>query len=189
MSAQKSVESLLRESGEYFSDHLELLADMGLDFASSLDIEKTLRKGLERITEHVNAAGGALFLLEDGGKTLRCHACCGATEITGLALKSDEGIVGRCVQNNMGEIVRDVQDDPNFFKGADEKTGFTTKSILCAPLSVKDEKIGAIELVNKADGDGLFEYSDLRLLQGLSASAAWLFSTPGWPKPWSNRNG
>jgi sigma-B regulation protein RsbU (phosphoserine phosphatase) len=172
MSVQESVESLLRESGEHFSDHLELLADMGLDFASSLDIEQTLLKGLKRITEHVNAAGGALFLLEDEGGTLRCHACCGTTEITGLALKSDDGIVGRCVQNDMGEIVRDVRDDPNFFKGADEETGFTTKSILCAPLSVKGEKIGAIELVNKADGDGLFEHSDLRLLQGLSASAA-----------------
>lgn len=172
MSVQKSVDSLLRESGEHFSDHLELLADMGLDFASSMDIDQTLLKGLERITKHVNAAGGALFLLEDEGKTLRCHACCGATEITGLRLKSDDGIIGRCVQNDMGEIVRDARDDPNFFKGADEKTGFTTKSILCAPLSVKDEKIGAIELVNKADGDGLFEHSDLRLLQGLSASAA-----------------
>jgi len=172
MSEQKSVESLLQESGEHFSDHLELLADMGLDFAASMDIEQTLLKGLERITKHVNAAAGALFLLEDDGATLRCHACCGETEIAGLTLKSDEGIVGRCVQNNVGEIVRDVQNDPNFFKGADEQTGFTTKSILCAPLSVKDEKIGAIELVNKADGDGLFEYSDLRLLQGLSSSAA-----------------
>ncbi len=172
MSTQESVENLLRESGEHFSDHLELLADMGLDFASSMDIEQTLLKGLERITKHVNAAAGALFLLEDEGRTLRCHACCGATEITGLTLKSGEGIIGRCVQNGVGEIVRDVQNDPNFFKGADEKTGFTTRSILCAPLSVKDEKIGAIELVNKADGDGLFEHSDLRLLQGLSASAA-----------------
>ena len=39
-------------------------------------------------------------------------------------------------------------------------------------MSVKDERIGAIELVNKAGGDGLFAESDLQVLMGLSASAA-----------------
>ena len=39
-------------------------------------------------------------------------------------------------------------------------------------MSVKDERIGAIELVNKAGGDGLFAETDLQVLIGLSASAA-----------------
>ncbi len=90
------------------SDHLELLADMGEDFASSLDIEKTIAKALNRIIAHLDAEGGALFLLDDAGETLRCHASVGKTEITGLTLKSDEGIVGRSVQSNTGEIVRDA---------------------------------------------------------------------------------
>ena len=172
MGNRQSVESLLYEGGEGISDHLELLADMGQDFAASLDIEKTLMRAIDRITRHVGAAGGALFLLDEAGETLRCQASVGATEITGLTLKSDEGIVGRCVQENAGEIVRDVAADPNFQKSVDEQTGFTTLSILCAPMSVKDQRIGAIELVNKLGGDGLFAESDLHLLQSLSASAA-----------------
>ena len=172
MENRQSVESLLDEGGEGISDHLELLADMGQDFAASRDIEKTLMRALERITRHVGAAGGALFLLDEAGETLRCQACVGATEITGLTLNSDEGIVGRCVQENAGEIVRDVAADPNFHKSMDDQTGFTTRSILCAPMSVKDQRIGAIELVNKLGGDGLFAETDLHLLQSLSASAA-----------------
>ena len=172
MGNRQSVESLLDESGEGISDHLELLADMGQDFAASLNIEKTLMRAIERITRHVGAAGGALFLLDEAGETLRCQASVGATEITGLTLRSDEGIVGRCVQENLGEIVRDVAADPNFQKSVDDRTGFTTRSILCAPMSVKDQRIGAIELVNKRGGDGLFAESDLHLLQSLSASAA-----------------
>ena len=78
-------------------DHLELLAEMGQEFASSLDIKASLKRAIEHITEYVDAEGGALFLLEDDGKMLRCHACIGPTEITGLTLKSDRGIVGRCV--------------------------------------------------------------------------------------------
>ncbi|MBI3113145.1 MAG: SpoIIE family protein phosphatase [Rhodospirillales bacterium] len=153
-------------------DHLELLAEMGQEFASSLDIQASLTRAIEHITEYVDAEGGALFLLEDDGKMLRCHACIGPTEITGLTLKSDQGIVGRCVKNNLGEIVRDAANDPGFHSQVDTTTGFTTRSILCAPMSVKDERIGAIELINKRGGDGLFAEADLHLLQAMSASAA-----------------
>ena len=152
-------------------DHLELLSVMGRDFASTLDIEASLKRAIEHITDYVDAEGGALFMLDDKGETLRCHACVGATEITGLTLKSDQGIVGRCVQNKASEIIRDVTKDADFHGGIDEETGYTTRSILCAPMSVKDECLGAIELINKRGGDGLFEDSDLHLLQAMSASA------------------
>ena len=172
MARRKRVETLLADGGEQIYDHLELLADMGRDFASSLDIEATLKRAVERITGHLDAFGGALFLLDEAGETLRCHACAGVAKITGLAMKSDAGIVGRCVQNNMGEIVRDAANDPDFYRHVDERTGFTTRSILCAPMSVKDERIGAIELINKRGGDGRFAHADLNLLRALSSSAA-----------------
>jgi len=154
------------------SAQLELLSEMGRDFASSLDIQGSLERAVSHITDYVKAEGGALFLLDDEGKTLSCHACVGATDIVGLTLPSDQGIVGRCVQNDRSEIVRDVQNDPNFYGKFDEQTGYTTRSILCATLSVKDERIGAIELINKRGGDHLFEESDLRLLESMCASAA-----------------
>jgi len=154
------------------SGGLVLLSDMGQDFAASRDIDAALLKGIQRITDYVGAEAGALFLLEQDGGVLRCTACAGATEITGMTLLSDEGIVGRCVQTDTAAIVRDVAKDPNFQGAVDAQTGFTTRSILCAPLSVKGERIGAIELVNKADGDGLFVDDDLHLLQTLSTSAA-----------------
>ena len=117
------------DAGQVY-DHLELLAVMGQDFASSGDIETSLKCAIEHITNYVDAEGGAIFLLDDKRETLRCHACVGATEITGLTLPSDQGIVGRCVQNDLGEIVRDVTKDTDFYGGVDEKTGFTTRSIL-----------------------------------------------------------
>lgn len=154
------------------SKQLELLAFMGREFASTLDISSTLNLALDHITRHVGAEGGALFLIEDGGKTLRCQSSVGATEITGLTLGAGQGIVGRCVQTNTGAVVRDVSQDPNFHRGFDQKTGYTTRSILCAPMSVKDERLGAIELINKRGGDGRFDHNDLHLLQVLSSSAA-----------------
>ncbi|MEQ8195549.1 MAG: SpoIIE family protein phosphatase [Rhodospirillales bacterium] len=172
MSEQQGVQEILAQGGERFADHLELLAAMSQDFALSGDLQKTLSKALLRITEYMDAEGGALFLLEDDGAALQCTASTGPVDLLGLSLKPDEGIVGRCVQNNVAEIVRDVSKDPNFYSGADEKTGFRTRSLLCAPMIVKDEKIGAIEVVNKRSSDGLFDNADLHLLQVLSSSAA-----------------
>ena len=158
-------------SGQIHS-HLELLAEMGQSFASTGDLNEALYKAVERITESVDAEGGALFLIDDTGAFLDCLACVGPTEITGLRLSHDQGIVGNSVQNNEGRIVRDVSQDPNFHQGVDEQTGHTTKSILCAPMSVKGERIGAIELINKRTNDGLFDSNDLNLLQVLASSAA-----------------
>ncbi len=172
MGARKSVDDLVARPGKSGADHLELLALMGADFASSRNLAATLAKAVERITQYLDAEGGALFMLDETGGKLRCYACCGAVEIIGLVLDADQGIVGRCVQANAGCIVRDASEDPDFHRAVDGQTGFTTRSILCAPMSVRDERIGAIELVNKRGGDGLFDNSDLAILQGLSASAA-----------------
>jgi sigma-B regulation protein RsbU (phosphoserine phosphatase) len=151
---------------------LDLLAELGREFATSLDIERTLVRAIQRITTAIGAAGGALFMLEEEGALLRCHACAGASEIVGLTLGSRDGIVGRVVQSNRAEIVRDVRADSDFFAGVDAKTGLTTRSILCAPLSVQDERLGAIELINKQGENCLFDAGDLSLLQTLCASAA-----------------
>lgn len=152
-------------------DQLELLSEMGRDFASSRDLQASLEKAVAHITDYVKAAGGALFLLDEAGENLICEACVGATEITGLTVPSDQGIVGRSVQNHSAEIVRDVRNDPSFYNKVDAETGFTTRSIICAPLRVKDERIGAIELINKLSDDGLFSEADLHLLEAMSASA------------------
>lgn len=156
---------------ENVHSHLELLADMGRDFATSLDLEATLTRAVERITDYVDAEAGALFMLSDCGELLKCDACIGPVEITGLEIAADQGIVGFCVKNDAGRIVRDVSKDPDFNAAVDDETGFKTKSILCAPMSVKGERIGAIELINKRGGDGLFDDDDLHLLQALAVSA------------------
>ncbi len=151
---------------------LGLLADMGRDFADSRDIEGTLARALTRITEYLDAEGGALFLLQDGDRILRCEASVGVIQIDGLTLPSNHGVVGNVVQTDQARIVRDVATDPNFDSSVDDRTGFLTRSILCAPMSVKDQCIGAIELINKRGSDGRFEAADLALLEILCSSAA-----------------
>ncbi|MBL4616041.1 MAG: SpoIIE family protein phosphatase [Magnetovibrio sp.] len=147
---------------------------MGRHFAATQDIESTMDRALERITALIGAEGGGLFVLEGGldDGQLVCHACHGPVDVKGLSIPAGTGIVGRSVANNASEMVRDVQNDPSFNKDLDKQFNFTTRSILCAPLSVKDERLGAIEVINKTSDDGLFSDDDLTLLEALAASAA-----------------
>jgi sigma-B regulation protein RsbU (phosphoserine phosphatase) len=119
---------------------LELIAGMAQDFATSRDLDATLQQALERITRHIGAEGGSLFLLNGSGDELLCHASTGPVPMTGVRLDPSEGVVGRSVRNNACEMVRDVLNDPSFEPSIDEDTGFTTRSILCAPLSVREQR-------------------------------------------------
>ena len=121
----------------------------------------------------MDAEAASLFLLEDDERELTCRACFGPVNITGLRLAADAGVVGRSVQENSSQIVRDVRKRSGFCPlGRRPKPVFITRSILCAPLSVKDRRVGAIELINKHGGDGLFSDQDRHGLQVLASSAA-----------------
>ncbi len=154
------------------SGHLELLSKMSGHLAVTLNLDETIQKALDLIVKFVKAEGGALFLLEEKFATLVCKASAGPVDIRGIRIKSGEGIVGQCVTENTSRIVRDVQKDPNFDHSVDESTGFQTRSILCTPMIVNGQKLGAIELVNKHTDDGLFSDTDLLILQTLASAAA-----------------
>jgi len=153
-------------------DHLGLIAEMTRVFATSHDAHSVAASALERITVHVGAEAASLFLIDDDHETLACSACYGPVDITGMRISVNSGIVGRAVQRQEGQMVRDVRSDADFGNSIDVKTGFTTRSILVAPLSVGREALGAIEIVNKIGGDGLFIAEDLVLLETLARAAA-----------------
>ena len=153
------------------ADDLELIAEMTADFALSRDIEESLRVGLKLIAERMEAEAASLFLMDGDSGELVCRACCGPADVTGLRLPKGDGIVWRAVLRNRPQLVRDTAQDPDFTQKVDDATGFTTRTVLCAPMSVRDECLGAIELFNKR-GNLAFDDDDRRILQALAASAA-----------------
>ncbi len=164
------AESVPGSSG--YEGAFALLAEMTRDFARSLDLDATLRRGLDSIARHVDAEAGSLWMVEPGAAELLCVASVGASPITGARLATSEGILGKCVREGMGQRVLDVRRDPHFSKRIDEESGFVTRSILCAPMAFSGRVLGAIELINKRGGDGCFAPSDAQLLEVLASSAA-----------------
>ena len=66
-------------------------------------------------------------------------------------------------------IVREMAE---FYFDLDNKTNFTTYSVLCSPLVVSGECIGVIHCLNKKTNTKLFEENDRKLLETLSGPAA-----------------
>ncbi|HIF50225.1 MAG TPA: GAF domain-containing protein [Thiotrichaceae bacterium] len=152
-------------------EQLELLAEIAHGFSSSLDISQTLKNAIEHFMEYMNAEAASIFLLENNNSEIVCVECVGPVDITGLRLSARQGIVGKAVATRTCQMIRDVVNDQDFAKTVDMGSGFHTRSILCTPLIVNNECIGALELLNKKDDD-LFDEQDRDLSTALASYAA-----------------
>lgn len=156
-------------------DHFDLFASLVEEFARADDAEAALHAALARIAEAMKAESTSLFMLEGAwdspGASLVCKACIGPSDITGLSLPATAGIVGRVVAENASKMVADVRLDPDFV-APPVSSGYVIRSILCAPLSVRGQRLGAVEAVNPRDGVSLFTPHDQELLTLLATAAA-----------------
>ena len=169
----KSFAGSFLEDAAYSQERLAgLLADVTHEFASSLNIEETLQNAIDQIIVYLNAEAASIFLLEEDRQSIVCRKCAGPVDITGLQLRPDQGIVGQTITENAAQIVRDVRENESFAAAVDKDTGFETRSIMCAPLTVRGQCIGALELINKRSGDRLFAASDMHLATAVSSAAA-----------------
>src|SRR6185295_1464636 len=153
------------------TDPLEFAASLSRSFAQTQDITATVREALGKIVTLLQVEAGAIFLLDEMRANLVCRASVGPVDITGLSVPNGSGIVGRAVTEDRIQVVEQAYQDQHFFAEADRKTGFVTRSILCAPMSVGQNAIGAVEVLNKRDGKP-FNTEDQNLLRLVAASSA-----------------
>jgi sigma-B regulation protein RsbU (phosphoserine phosphatase) len=161
-------------------DYVELLAGVMDEFARSSDLNASLNAALVRITEAMDAESAALFLLEgeigDAHARLVCHASVGPDPVTGLSLPASAGIVGRAVSSGTTQLVEDARKDPDFVPPPRFGSKYEIRSLMCAPLAVRGEKLGAVEVINRRGGRGLFDARDREALEALAAAAAFAIS-------------
>jgi len=86
-------------------------------------------------------------------------------------LKVGEGIAGWVAQKGEALWVPDAYKDDRFNPEFDQKSGFKTRSILCAPLKLQDRIIGVGQIINKKDGSD-FSHLDLEMFSLFCGIAA-----------------
>lgn len=152
----------------FSAEEVGILADFSHAFAASMDIGETLRRAVSQIAEHMHAEAAAVFLVDPVERVVVCRASAGPVDVVGLKVELGKGIVGRAIAENKVQLVRDTQEDPDHL--GDQK-GFHTRSILCAPLDTADGPIGALQVLNKRDGE-LFDSHDANVLRLLAVPTA-----------------
>ena len=155
---------------------LELVTKMSQEFAKTLDLKETLQTSLELIIKRINAQAANIFLIDNDKQNFQCIASKHQAYLEDFEIPITQGVMGKaalmkqCIR--VGDVRKDVREIAEFYFDLDNKTNFTTYSVLCSPLIAANECIGVIHCLNKKTDEKLFIEDDRKLLETLSAPAA-----------------
>jgi len=150
-----------------FSD---MLLQVTTDLAKTKSLDEALETLVKITTTTIGAERGTIFLNDASTGELYSRIAQGNFRRE-IRILNSKGVAGWVFTHNEGTIIHDAYKDDRFNKAVDVRTGFRTKSILCAPLrTVSGEKIGVSQILNKIDGQ--FEEEDLELLLAMTEQAA-----------------
>lgn len=126
-----------------------------VEFGKKLLDKTSLNEGLQTISEYskdiMNAQRCSVFIYDKNANVLKTTY---ADKIETILIPADKGIVGKTIRAKNIQIINDPYNDPDFFIDIDAKSGFTTKSLLSAPIfNSKNEVMGVLELLNNKNGN------------------------------------
>ena len=137
---------------------------------SAVDPDEVLTVILTAALRLCDAEGCSLALLDPTGQELAFVAMAGPAKVEGFRIAVGQGVAGWVAQTGQGVVCNDVMQDARFFRGVDQQTGYTTRSLLCAPLKQHDQTLGVIEALNTTRPEG-FQAEDLALLMSFGSLA------------------
>ena len=147
-----------------------MLLQVTTDLAKTKSLDEALETLVKITTGTIGAERGTIFLNDPSTGELYSRIAQGNFRRE-IRILNNKGVAGWVFSRNEGTIIHDAYKDDRFNKAVDVRTGFRTKSILCAPLrTVSGEKIGVSQILNKVDGE--FLEDDLELLQAMTEQAA-----------------
>jgi len=136
--------------------------------ASTFDINRILRYTMDMIGVMMHVEAGSLVLLEKDELVFKVALNSDVNVLRKFRLKLGQGIIGYAAARGEPVIVHDVNSSPHFYAEIDKETGLETRSVLCVPMISQGKVVGAIEVLNKVEGE--FDNNDVHLLQSIAAS-------------------
>ncbi|MGD1117916.1 MAG: HD domain-containing phosphohydrolase [Dehalococcoidales bacterium] len=136
-------------------------------------IPQMLEQVIKMTQQTLNAAAASILLFRDNNQELYFEAASGPVgkALHQVKLDAQYGIAGQVARTGKPLIVNDVNRSVNFHKMIDDTTGFTTRSLVCAPLTVNHQILGVMEVLNKRDGT-TFGEQDLEALVSVATMTA-----------------
>ncbi len=133
--------------------------------------KELLEASLQQILNLFGAQRGSIFILDDNKKDLILNIAIGQNNSAKTnAKRIGEGIVGLVAKSKKPIFVENISKD-NRFQNFKARKGYSTPSFLCAPLMLKDNLIGVINITDK-DSSEHFNKDDLLILDFLTSQIA-----------------
>ncbi|MDH4273545.1 MAG: GAF domain-containing protein [Gammaproteobacteria bacterium] len=151
---------------------LQTLVELSGVINSSLDISDVRRRAIEAATLLTNASAASLLFIDEETGGLYFDVALGdrGEMVKNVQVPRGQGVAGWVVDQKIPVIINDAQHDPRVYKGADKKSGFVTRNMLCVPVVTKTRLIGVLQAINKRTGD--FTAADQSLLVALANQIA-----------------
>lgn len=176
MEAEKPIdESLLKDSMVDKSQaSLDLLYHVSREFAAALDLREVLERVLLLSMRTVGAITGSIIVIDDSGKPVESAIVTGEQvhrqTTDRLRVTLERGLAGWVVRNRQAVLVADTSQDERWLSRRYEPDSEATpRSVVSAPLLVRDRLVGVITLSHQEAGT--FTEEHLALIQAIADQA------------------
>jgi sigma-B regulation protein RsbU (phosphoserine phosphatase) len=134
---------------------------------SLTNLEDLVENILKYSRTMMQAEACSMFLPDPATRELILYSARGREdEINAFRIPWDKGIAGAVFHGRTFECIDDAQNDPRLLRATQQKTGFLTRAMLCAPLADKEECFGVLQALNPI-GRPIFTDLDKEIFQGL----------------------
>lgn len=153
-------------------EELNTLIDITHTITSTLDLDEVVRLTIKQVHDSWRIEASSLWLLDEKRKSLSVLANVGtpADLLENLEVPLGMGIVGHVAKTGKWISTNDVASHPLHYRQVDDLTGFHTRALLCVPLMFRGKVVGALQLLNKQDGD--FDDQDVERALSIAAAVA-----------------
>lgn len=142
----------------------ESLLEIGVELASSLDLNQVLGLALDRAEKLCRAETSSIWEVDEarGELFFRVVRGAAASAIRDLRVPLGQGIAGSVALSRRGEVINDVRSDPRW--RGDLAQTFKTRAILAVPLFAHARVVGVLQLLNPV-GKDQFHSEDLERMR------------------------
>jgi HD-GYP domain-containing protein (c-di-GMP phosphodiesterase class II) len=153
-------------------ERLSTIYKIGLAINSTMNIDRLFNLIVRSTTTTLGAQIGYIILYDKGEQTLHVTNLIGngrlITPLKSLTMK-ETSVSTWVINNRQPLLIADINQTPQFDQFSE--LGYERKTLICAPLMIKDEIIGTISVVNKNDNSQFCPF-ELEMLTTIAAQAA-----------------
>lgn len=151
---------------------LAALYEVSSQLGKTLDLGEVLNQVMDSIIQLTGAERGFLMLYDSENASLQTRAARNFDQetIEADAINISHTVIERAINTGEGILSSNAQEDDRF-SGRESVVGYQLRSIMCAPLRVRSQTLGAVYVDNRLFS-GVFEKADLGLLVTFANQAA-----------------